>query len=110
MLCLSGFEIYSRWVPLKSVEEFVSCKAHKHEHKPEIVYNPVSRLTCALQKKCWRRSQQSLFSTYHQIFPELAQPLRNEFPEFWELLGIPRNPNLFQDMQMRKGKKPWNIW
>ena len=31
-------------------------------------------------------------------------PLRNEFPEFWEFLGIPRNSNLFQDMQMSKDK------
>ena len=37
-------------------------------------------------------------------------PLRNEFPEFWEFLGVPRNSNLFQDMQMSKDKKPWNIW
>ena len=37
-------------------------------------------------------------------------PLRNEFPEFWEFLGIPRNSSLFQDMQMRKDEKPWNIW
>ena len=26
------------------------------------------------------------------------------------VLGIPRNSNLFQDMQMSKDKKPWNIW
>ena len=26
------------------------------------------------------------------------------------VLGIPRNSNLFQDMQMRKVEKPWNIW
>ena len=26
------------------------------------------------------------------------------------VLGVPRNSNLFQDMQMRKDKKPWNIW
>ena len=32
-------------------------------------------------------------------------PLRNEFPEFWEFLGIPRDSNLFQDMQMSKDKK-----
>ena len=37
-------------------------------------------------------------------------PLRNKFPEFWEFLGIPWNTNLFQDMQMSKDKKPWNIW
>ena len=37
-------------------------------------------------------------------------PLRNEFPEFWEFLGIPRNSSLFKDMQMSEDKKPWNIW
>ena len=26
------------------------------------------------------------------------------------VLGIPRNSNLFQDIQMRKHKKVWNIW
>ena len=26
------------------------------------------------------------------------------------VLGIPRNSNLFQDIQMRKHKKLWNIW
>ena len=51
------------------------------------------------------------FSPWYNNRGELTPgwlPLRNEFPEFWEL--IPRNSNLFQDMQMRKDKKPWNIW
>ena len=26
------------------------------------------------------------------------------------VLGIPKNSNLVQDMQMSKDKKPWNIW
>ena len=26
------------------------------------------------------------------------------------VLGIPRNSNLFQDIQMRKHTKVWNIW
>ena len=51
----------------------------------------------------------SLGCRYCGSILSLVQPLRNEFPEFWEFLGIPRNFSLFQDMQMRKDEKPWNI-
>ena len=61
---------------LKSVEEFVSCKAHKHEQTGNsiIIFLRAGSLVL-FRKKCWRRSRQSLFFTPHPniIFPELAQ-------------------------------------
>ena len=47
----------------------------------------------------------------NQILDELA-PRKLQTLAKWipRVLGIPRNSNLFQDMQMSKDKKPWNIW
>ena len=39
----------------------------------------------------------------------VADPLRTEFPEKMEFLGI-LNSKRFQDMQIRKNIKAWNFW
>ena len=36
MLCLSGFELYSRWVPLIKLQDVGACIFHRHSVVPEL--------------------------------------------------------------------------
>ena len=49
---------------------------------------------------------------WYNFTKEPYQRMRKPTLAKWipRVLGIPRNSNLFQDMQMSKDKKPWNIW
>ena len=44
MLCLSGFELYSRWVPLKAYEKF-------HNYNPPISSHHLKEMLCLILKE-----------------------------------------------------------